>query len=85
MYLNKMCQNFIGLGIFIDQQSCLQAWYLHSSQNEFPQQGIITASVSKSRQRLQINSSGIVGSGAAGALAGVSAPPALSDAKYASL
>lgn len=59
--------------------------HLHSSQNELPQHGIMTASVSKSRQRLQISSSGMFGSGAAGALVGVSAPPALSEAKYASL
>lgn len=56
-------------------------YYLHSSQKEFPQQGIITASVSRSRHRLQISSSGMLGSGAAGAFVGVSAPPAFSDAK----
>lgn len=55
--------------------------YLHSSQNEFPQHGIITASVRRSLHKLQINSSGMLGSGAAGALVGVSAPPALSEAK----
>lgn len=32
---------------------------LHSSQNELPQQGIMTASVNKSLQMLQIKSSGI--------------------------
>lgn len=59
--------------------------YLHSSQKEFPQHGIMTASVSRSRHRLQISSSGTAVSGAAGALLGVSPPPAFSDAKYASL
>lgn len=34
-------------------------FHLHSSQNELPQHGIITASVNKSLQMLQIKSSGI--------------------------
>lgn len=39
---------------------------LHSSQNEFPQQGIITASVKRSLQMLHNKSSGISGFSTAG-------------------